>query len=116
MMGKALVLALGLAAGLTAPPETDPETSDNPILEACLSQGGDAAACGCLEREAGSRFSLNQRRVIAAAMPNMSRVGEPQDLVDALGFSLDQVLNLRQRVSSADPVFRQACGMGLDGQ
>ena len=46
-------------------------------------------------------------------MPDLSRVGEPQDLVDSLGLSLDQVLNLRQRVSYAEPVFRQACGIGL---
>ncbi len=113
MISSALVLSLLIGSGVPAHPELDHETAENPIYQACLLNGGDEQECGCLEREARSRFNLNQRRVIAAAMPDMSRVGEPQDLVDALGLSLDQILNLRQRVAYAEPVFREACGQGL---
>ena len=113
MISQMLVLSLFIGTGAPAHPETDRETAENPIYQACLAEGGASLACGCLEREASSRFNLSQRQVIAAAMPDLSRVGEPQDLVDSLGLSLDQVLNLRQRVSYAEPVFRQACGIGL---
>ena len=113
MISVALVLSLFIGSATPTHPEMDHETAENPIYQTCLQQGGDEQVCGCLEQEARSRFSLNQRRVIAAAMPDLDHIGEPQDLVDALGLNLDQILNLRQRVTSAEPVFRQACGRGL---
>lgn len=85
----------------------------DPVLEACVEAGGGNTACACVSRELHSRFNAAQITIIAAAMPDLERVGEPQSLVDELGFSLDQILNLRQRAMRADPVIRSACGRGI---
>jgi hypothetical protein len=113
MISATLLLSLSIGLATPGHPDADQEQAENPIYQACLAHGGEAMTCGCLEREARSRFNLDQRRVIAAAMPELSRIGEPQDLVDSLGMSLDQILNLRQRVTYAEPVLREACGQGL---
>lgn len=97
-------------------PQKREETVSDPVLQACLDSHGARGACECVAREARSRFSSKQRAILAAAMPDIERVGEPQELVDELGLSLDEILNLRRRVSRADTVIRNACGIGFDAQ
>ena len=104
----ALLLAQPLAGGAGT-------TSDR-VLAACVEAGGTHSDCSCVSRELRSRFSPRQITVIAEAMPHVERLGEPQALVDELGFTLDQILNLRQRVMRADPVIRAACGRGLSSE
>jgi hypothetical protein len=109
MQGAGLVAALLM----TAQSDPDPEAVRGALVEACEAAGGSPGACACVSREASSRFNERQMRVIVAAMPDMQRVGEPQALADQLGFSFDQILNLRQRALRADTVIRSACGAGL---
>lgn len=109
MQGAGLVAALLM----TAQSDPDPEAVRSALVEACETAGGSPGACACVAREASSRFNERQMRVIVAAMPDMQRVGEPQALADELGFSFDQILNLRQRALRADTVIRSACGAGL---
>ena len=109
MQGAGLVAALLM----TAQSDPDPEAVRGALVEACEAAVGSPGACACVSRETSSRFNARQMRVIVAAMPDMQRVGEPQALADELGFSFDQILNLRQRALRADPVIRSACGAGL---
>lgn len=105
-----VLVAILTGWGQTGP---DPEAVRSALMEACQASGGSQDACACVSREAGSRFNERQMRVIVAAMPDMRQVGEPQALADELGFSFDQILNLRQRAMRADTVIRSACGTGL---
>ena len=113
----ATISVIGAAAmlALAQPPVRSPGTAGDRVLEACVEAGGKQSDCACVSREARSRFTPRQITVIAEAMPDIERVGEPQALVDELGFTFDQILNLRQRALRADPVIRSACGRGLSG-
>lgn len=113
MTGIGAVVATLLVSLLAQGPARNEEPAGDPVIEACTGSGGTPAECACVSRELRSRFNPSQITVITAAMPDVERVGEPQALVDELGFTLDQILNLRQRVMRADPVIRSACGHGL---
>jgi hypothetical protein len=115
-MGTGLILAVAVAMTLSLQAGRDIEGDANPVYEACLRIGGDAAECGCVSREARSRFTPVQIEIIAYAMPRLENVGTPQAVVDELGLSFDQILNLRQRARNADSVIRAACGTGLSGR
>jgi len=113
MIAAVSVMTAATALLLAQPPGRGDSLSSDPVLEACVEAGGTRSACSCVSRELRSRFTPRQITVIAEVMPDVERVGEPQALVDELGFTLDQILNLRQRVLRADPVIRSACGHGL---
>lgn len=100
---------------LAQPSVRSQDAAGDRMLDACIEAGGTRTDCACVSREARSRFTPRQITVIAEALPDIERVGEPQTLVDALGFTFDQILNLRQRALRADPVIRAACGRGLSG-
>ena len=116
MIAGGLLTALVLGASTLLQTQTAAPGAEDPVFQACMAQDGDRDACLCVSREAASRFSPNQQTIIAAAMPDMRRVGEPQALVDQLGLSFDQILNLRQRAQRADTVIRAACGRGLGAE
>jgi hypothetical protein len=114
MIGAGQALAAPLAIALAMQPGASDRETGDPVYTACRDAGGDATACGCVSREARSRFNADQLTIIAAAIPDVRKVGQPQELVDTLGLSLDQILNLRQRAINADRVINAACGIGFD--
>lgn len=113
MIGTGLILAASAVVLLSIQTGRDIGNAEDPVYEACMKAGGEAAECACVSREARSRFTHTQMKIIAQAMPDLDNVGEPQALVEELGLSFDQILNLRQRALNADGVIRSACGTGL---
>lgn len=113
MTGLAVMITAGTIALLLQGQVSRPAAGDDPVIAACREAGGSHDSCACVSRELRSRFNPAQITVIVEAMPEIDRVGEPQALVDELGFTLDQILNLRQRAIRADTVIRSACGHGL---
>lgn len=116
MIAAVFAMTAATVSLLAQPPVRSENSSGDPVLEACIEAGGTRNDCFCVSRELRSRFTPRQITVIAEAIPDVERVGEPQSLVDELGFTFDQILNLRQRAMRADPVIRAACGRGLSGE
>jgi hypothetical protein len=78
------------------------------VAQDCLQRSGRQASCACLSREAHTRFTDAELRLVVG----MSE-GRFSSQLDQSGLDLIEQETLRRRVRNADQVIRQACGVGL---
>ena len=115
------ILAMGMGAVMAVPQPSSAAGYDHAnqdtVLLACTRSGLADAVCQCIDREVHSRFTHQQLDIIGRAMPELERIGEPTESLQAGPpdgwLSSSQLEQLRQRAETADVVIRQACGVGL---
>ena len=88
---------------------------DGHVLSSCIMRGGESAACACVSREAQLRFNTAELELIVGANRRAEREEFASRVESASMSPADQDFLIR-RVTNADIVIRQSCGLALLNQ